>query len=610
MKITVDQVGYLPEAAKIAVADGEGNFYLENELTGKKVDIPISISAMGEDPTAGEKVWQLDFSSLKEPGCYLIRDEQGNRSHTFKVEPHLYKTVKNALLKAFYFQRCGMELEEKYASVYTHPACHEGTSVLLEDQNVTLDIQGGWHDAGDFGRYVSAGAVAVAHLLYAYELFPEAFEETVNIPESGNGIPDILNECRYELEWMLQMQRGDGGLYHKQTTFCHAPFIMPQEDQEQLYIFPVSSMATGDFAALMCLASRVYKEFDPSFARDCFHAAVEAGMWLLENPDNTDFKNPEGSNTGEYNDEDDTDERMWAFAELLRTDLEVRNNGDHSLMAGVRNNLSRQARYKKALKDAVDTYIAMDVKRMAEGEIVDGFGWTDCSLFAVTAVLFDRAMTVDVQIRNTLRELLYKKADALVKMQQEAGYKVAMSMIDYCWGSNMVVNNRAGLFILAALSLQEELEMDEKGVSLDPTGLVKVVEYGVIRKDETPSLSEEEKERMREKIATYEACAREQAHYILGRNANNISYVTRFGENAFCHPHNRPSSCDGIEAAIPGQVSGGPCYPPKDEAACRQIPEGTAPQKCYVDDENSYSTNEIAIYWNSSALFAFAYLDL
>ncbi|MCR5032494.1 MAG: glycoside hydrolase family 9 protein [Lachnospiraceae bacterium] len=610
MKITVDQIGYLPEAAKIAVADHEGPFYLENELTGEKSAVPVSVRSMGKDETAGETVWQLDFSDLREPGCYLLKDAEGNASQTFKVEPHLYKTVKNALLKAFYFQRCGMELEKEYASVYTHPACHEGGSLLYEDQKITLDIQGGWHDAGDFGRYVSAGAVAVAHLLYAYELFPEAFEETVNIPESGNGMPDVLNECRYELEWMLQMQREDGGVYHKQTTFVHADFIMPQEDREQLYIFPVSSMATGDFAALMCLAARVYKEFDPAFARDCMHAGVAAGMWLLENPDNTNFKNPEGSNTGEYDDDDDRDERMWAFAELIRTDLEVRNAGDHSLMSGVRNNLSRQARYKQAFEQMTKEYLEMDAKRLDKGMIVDGFGWTDCGLFAMIAAIFDRSMTVDQNLVSQLRKRLYEKAELLCKVQEENGYHVAMGMKDFCWGSNMVVHNRAGLLIVASLSLNEELEMDEKGVSRDATGLVKVVEYGVIRKDETPRLSDEERSRMEDSIAHYEACAKEQVHYILGRNANDISYITRFGGHAFNNPHNRPSACDHIDAAIPGQVSGGPCYPPMDAAAKEKVPEGAAPQKCYVDDIGSYSTNEIAIYWNSTALFTFAYLDL
>nr|MCR4589163.1 glycoside hydrolase family 9 protein [Lachnospiraceae bacterium] len=182
MKITVDQIGYLPAAKKLAVADYAGPFYLENELTGQKSEIHVSVREMRMDPTAGENVWQLDFSDLKEPGCFLIKDDQGNASQTFKVEPHLYKTVKNALLKAFYFQRCGMELEEKYAAMFKRPACHLKDSVLFEDPGEVLDIQGGWHDAGDFGRYVSAGAVAVAHMLYAYELFPEAFEDTVNIP--------------------------------------------------------------------------------------------------------------------------------------------------------------------------------------------------------------------------------------------------------------------------------------------------------------------------------------------------------------------------------------------------------------------------------------------
>ena len=101
----------------------------------------------------------------------------------------------------------------------------------------------------------------------------------------------------------------------------------------------------------------------------------------------------------------------------------------------------------------------------------------------------------------------------------------------------------------------------------------------------------------------------EQLHYLLGRNALNVSYVTGHGEHAFKNPHNRPTFADGIELPMPGWVSGGPFKTPCDPKACELIPAGTPPMKCYVDEVESYSTNEITIYWNSPAVFMTAYFE-
>ena len=147
-----------------------------------------------------------------------------------------------------------------------HDICHTAEAKIYNGEG-TVDVTGGWHDAGDYGRYITAGACACAQLLYAYKLFPKAFDGLdLNIPESGSGVPDILSECRYELEWMLKMQREDGAVYHKVTTMRHAPFIMPEDDKEQLFVFPISSMATADLCAVCALAAGIFRPFDKAFS--------------------------------------------------------------------------------------------------------------------------------------------------------------------------------------------------------------------------------------------------------------------------------------------------------------------------------------------------------
>ena len=183
-------------------------------------------------------------------------------SYSFEINDEVYKPVHLGMLRALYYNRCGCQLLEKHAGIYHHGTCHNDKVLRWNDHQYRIECSGGWHDAGDYGRYITPGAVTIGHLLYAYKLYPNAFEESMNIPESGNGIADVLNECRYELEWMLKMQTKDGGVYHKLTSWNHVDFIMPEEDQDPFYLFEISSLATADFCAIMALSYRVFKEVD------------------------------------------------------------------------------------------------------------------------------------------------------------------------------------------------------------------------------------------------------------------------------------------------------------------------------------------------------------
>ena len=225
--IFVDQAGYLPESRKIAVLPFEAESFELADESGS-VRYTGKTSYFGKDEASGDDIRLADFSGFREPGKYRVRAE-GQLSAQFCISESVYDSVLRDTMRAFYYLRCGCALEEKYALQYVHPACHTSEAVLWDDHSVRLEVTGGWHDAGDYGRYVTAGACAVGHLLYAYMLFPKAFEKlSLNIPETG--LPDLLAEVRYELDWMLKMQREDGGVYHKVTTAQHAPFVMPEED--------------------------------------------------------------------------------------------------------------------------------------------------------------------------------------------------------------------------------------------------------------------------------------------------------------------------------------------------------------------------------------------
>lgn len=589
MAIMVNQVGYEAAAShKKAVADRPGSYVLKNAAgevlwqgqTGEAVS----------DPLCGETLYPLDFGSVGTPGKYHLESVGGEKSDTFAIDRDVLAGVHNAMIKALYFQRCGCALEEKYAGPYVHAACHTQDSEVYGEPGHTLKAQGGWHDAGDYGRYITPAAVTVGHLLYAYRLYTVAFKEQLNIPESGNGLPDVLNECRYELEWMLKMQREDGGVYHKLTAWKHADFIMPEKDKDTFYAYSVSSLATADFCACMALAARVYRSSSASgreekeFSLRLEEAARRAWKWLRENPEPLLFTNPEGSNTGEYGDATDADERLWAAAEMMT--LEV------WLMRDTRE-------YGEEVRRILDTGLA-----------VTDFGWTDVAGFAAMAVLTDpgAAKAAGEEIVQRFRTAVLAEADRLAVLGGHNAFGMAMETGDFCWGSNMVVTNRGILLALACKVLENEGETvwtQQEIASADSsmTGAGAADEAASARK-EAPSRNRSAASR----IARYEEVMQAQIDYLLGKNITGYSFVTGFGEHAYRHPHLRTTAADGIDDPMAGWVSGGPNGKPGDELAIKMIPAGTPPMKCYLDREECYSLNEMTIYWNSSAVFVTAYL--
>ncbi len=529
MSIFVDQVGYRKKASKLAMMTGAMTCTLVNNDTSTAVE--LTPYYFGHDPASGDDVWKVDFSHITEEGTYHFEDNSGARSVNFRIGCGIYDAAFADMLRMFYFQRCGCALEEAYAGPFTHDICHTSLVADYEDPSVTAEMCGGWHDAGDFGRYISPAGVTIGHLLYAYTLFPRAFDKSMNIPESGNGIPDILNECRYELDWMLKLQKADGGVYHKVTTAVHAPFIMPEKDLEPLYAYPVSSMATADFAASLALASRAFAAYDVTYAEKLKNAAHAAFGWLLAHPEMVGFENPADCHTGDYRDVCDMDERLWAAAEIYRT------CGDQEALMLLR---------KLTLANINKT----------------GLGWEDVSGFAGLCVLFAPENTFPSDITDVFRNAFLDQGVVLRDITNNSGYAMSLRNNEFVWGSNLPVMSNACILLVA----------------------------GMLSGD-----------------CSFINAAEEHLHYLLGRNPLNISYVTGHGENAFRNPHNRPTFADGIDEPIPGYVSGGPNVHPGDPKACENIPTGTPGMRCYTDAYESYSTNEITIYWNSIAVFAFAY---
>ena len=555
--IRVDQLGYAPNLPKQVVVTAAGDYVLTDE-SGTEVKHFPNVETK-EDAASGDSVATIELGELA-VGKYTLTGAGESREITVSERP--WKEVTNALIKGLYYQRCD-ELLEEHAGVYKHPACHTGLAEewrrpeqpIPEDVKAKMPphflrmleipleepygeapaprrIKGGWHDAGDYGKYVGPGAMTVGHLLYAWKLFPNGCGDDLNIPETGNGVPDILNEVRFELEWILQMQRADGAFYHKLTTEKFAPFIMPEEDTSPEYLSPISRTATGDAVAALALASRVYRQYDEAFADRCLATAKFGWEWLAAHPEKRPYRNPMGMHTGYYGDQEDHDERFWAACELYAT--------------------TGEAAYREAAEG-----FYREVRKLTV------FGWAEVSGLGALCCLFDLKEKGGEILYEDLKQAFLRRSEWALLVVKDSGYHTAIPKTDYVWGSILTCMSNAMAMIMNTLI----------------TG----------------------REDMR-------AAALAQLDYALGLNAMDISFITGYGERQVLFPHHRPSAADGIETPVPGLISGGPNnkmnYPTvKDRLG--DVPAA----KSFIDETEFADMNEIAIYWNSPAVFTAAYFN-
>lgn len=521
--ININQVGYRTEDSKIGIfrdSSLDETFDVISVDTGETVytgDVTDSV----ETESAGEVVAYGDFSSVKEPGTYKLVAANSGESYEFVISDDVYDDILNDAVKMLYLQRCGSELETEHAGDFAHSACHTQEAIIYGTSE-TKDVTGGWHDAGDYGRYIVPGAKAVADILLAYEDYNHVFDDNAGIPESGNGIPDILDEARYELEWMLKMQdEKSGGVYHKVTGLNFAGTVMPETITEDLYIMPISNTATGDFAAVMAMAARVYEPFDATFAKECLDSSKSALDYFEANIGADGFTNPSDVLTGEYPDTDDTDEYFWALSELYKT------TGDSSY------------------EDKLST---IDFKTLE-----DGMGWQAVSLYGYYAYLTAEKQNNDIKDKIIDNFSLYiTSVDDNIK---EDGYFSSMGD-EYPWGSNMTFANNG----MALLMANELLNKDDD----------------------------------------YDQLAKKQLDYLLGANSTSYCFVTGYGSLTPESTHHRPSQTLGT--TMTGMLVGGANSNLEDPYA-QNVLAGNPPAKCYVDNEQSYSCNEVTIYWNSPLIY-------
>ncbi len=306
--IIVDQFGYLPDAKKIAVLkDPQTGFdaaesytpgqYLSvvNAMTGEKVfRADITIWGNGTtDASSGDKAWHFDFTEVTTPGTYYILDEANDlRSYEFVISHNVYNEILKQAMRTFFYQRAGFKKEAGYAGEgWADNASHVGN---LQDKNCRSffdkdnagseeDVSGGWYDAGDYNKYTNWTASYVVEMMKAYIEKPDAWADDYNIPESGNGIPDILDEAKWGIDHLLRLQLEDGSVLCIVSESHASP---PSAATGPSYYGPASTSATLNTAAAFTICSKVYRSLDMNdFADTLLARAIKAWDWAEENPE-------------------------------------------------------------------------------------------------------------------------------------------------------------------------------------------------------------------------------------------------------------------------------------------------------------------------------------
>jgi endoglucanase len=425
--IFLNQAGYLPTAAKqatVRMVDAQPGEFLVRSSIGNRVVFKGKLGPDISDTASGDRIRTADFSGLHTPDHYRL-EVAGFESDTFPIAPDAYARALRLAMRGFYGQRCGCAVD--LGGGYRHPLCHSaGAFHPSSGKSGAIANHGGWHDAGDYGRYIVNSGISTGTLLWAWELYPGALHSlSLDIPESGGKVPDYLAEVRWNLEWMLSLQDTDGGVWHKQTSERFCAFIMPQDDSLTSYVIGTgsapykSTCATADLAAVMAIAARCYRPYDAAFAARCLAAARQAWTWATAHP-NVVFQNPPSIKTGEYGDRQCGDEIAWASAELWRTTGEPR---------------FEQAFLAKM--PARDT--ALSISEPDWSNVISMAYWTYS--------LAERPG--DPAIKKRIKEATAKAADALVARSQQNGYGNTLALTDYIWGSNGVAGNQSLLLWIA-----------------------------------------------------------------------------------------------------------------------------------------------------------------
>ena len=406
--VRLNTVGYLPLQTKRATLRAPcGEFRVVREPGGAVVlrgasDGPVRDSDTGED------LCVADFSALREPGLYRLEAAGAPPSAPFRVGRAVYAPVFAGAVRAMRLWRCGAAVSDTRGGVtYSHAACHleDAYTDFVGGGHARRDATGGWHDAGDYNKYVVNAGVTVGLMLRAWEEYGARVRRVeLELPREDARLPAYLAELKWELDWLLKMQADDGSVYHKVSTRDFGPAVTPEDERTERFLTPWGSAATADFVAMTAAAARVFRPFDPPYSRLLLARARKSYDFLRARPASVraDLK---GFTTGGYQ-TDDSDDRLWAAAEMWQT------TGEPAFLADF------EAR-----------------ARRFESKFSQDWGWSDVKNLGMLTYLFSARAGRDARLVRQVRDSLVETADRLVAARDSNAHARPLGS-RYYWGCN------------------------------------------------------------------------------------------------------------------------------------------------------------------------------
>lgn len=517
--IRLNSLGYLPQQEKEATITADVNTFVVKDAETNETLFSGKTSGPFYQEDTGQEVVMADFSALHRPGSYYLELSNGSRSVIFPVGETIYRDPFRTTMRGFYLWRCGMAVAGDHGGDhFCTEACHmeDGYLDYLGEKGGQRDGSGGWHDAGDHGKYIVNAGITMGILSMAWEQFQPQIEKiNLQLPETAPGLPSYLQELKWEMDWVLKMQYADGSgrVSHKLTRTNFSGFIMPQDDKEKRYFTEWSSAATASFTAMTAQAARLFAPYDPAYADRLLTAARLSYDYLQQHPEEKPFIQGDFQ-TGGYQ-TTDPDDRLWAAAELWQT------TGEEAYLLDFEQRAA-------AISFRVD----------------EDWDWGNVTNLGMFTYLLSEREGKNRVVEERIRENALRAADNMVTRARNDAY--GRALVRYYWGCNgTVARQTLNLYVAEKLQPRDD----------------------------------------------YRETALTQIAHLFGRNTYNRSYVTGLGINPPMHPHDRRSGADKVEAPWPGYLVGG----------------GHSATD-WVDLEESYSHNEIAINWQASLVFALAWM--
>jgi endoglucanase len=440
--IHLSQIGFLPNGPKAAVVTGASatTFAVVGAERGDTVLRGALTPAKAWAVSGEENVRRAEFGPLKRPGRYRLVVPGAGTSPEFEIGTTKLHDLAAATLKGFYFQRTAIPLDAKYAGKWARAAGHPDTAVLVHPSAASpsrpagtqISSPLGWYDAGDYNKYiVNSGITTYTLLLLAEQYPPYAAALRTNIPESGNALPDVVDEALFNVRWMRTMQDpADGGVYHKLTNAVFDPFVEPSAATKPRWVVQKSTAAALDFAAVMAQASRVARAYPrelPGLADSLRTAALAAWGWARQHPDSMydqsriNRTTTPQIETGTYGDRRVDDERRWAAAELY-------------------------------LATKQDSFL---VAASITADSADVPSWGSVGTLALVSLAGHARALPDAADAAKFTQPLVRLAASLRAVADSSAYGIALARRDFVWGSSAVAANQ-GLVLVQAYRLTRD----------------------------------------------------------------------------------------------------------------------------------------------------------